>query len=226
MSSEERPIAIMGGDVMRPNGLARRAGVVTRGGRVAAILAPDEAPPPGADIIDAEGRTVLPGFIDIHCHGGGGASFDSASPEEIDTILATHAREGTTAMVAALPALPPDQRHAALRTLREYMRRQAAGPELLGAYMEGPYFSAAERGAQPEGLIGPPTPDDYRPTLEQFGDIIKVWSLAPELPGAMEFIRELTARGIVPALGHSNAGHEDVLAAIDAGAKLVTHVYC
>lgn len=226
MSSEERATAIMGGDVMLPARLARRAGVVMRRGRIAAILAPDEAPPAGAATIDACGLTVLPGFIDIHCHGGGGAGFDSASPEDIDTILATHARGGTTAMLAALPALPADQRHAALSIVREYMRRQPAGPELLGAYVEGPYFSAAERGAQPEGVIRPPTPDDYRPTLEQFGDLIKVWSLAPELPGAMELIGELAARGIVPALGHSDASHEHVLAAIDAGAKLVTHVYC
>jgi len=226
MSSRQHPIAIVGGDVLQHERLLSCHTIIVERGKIAAILGPDHSPPSAAETIDARGLTVLPGFIDIHCHGGGGAGFDSPSPEAIDTILATHARGGTTAMLAALPALPQQQRHAALRTLRECSYHCPGRPELLGAYVEGPYFSAAERGAQPEHIIGPPSPADYGPTLEQFGDFIKVWSLAPELPGAIDFITELTARGIVPALGHSDASHEHVLAAIDAGAKLVTHIYC
>ena len=99
-------------------------------------------------------------------------------------------------------------------------------PEVLGAYVEGPYFSEKERGAQPEGLIGPPKADDYLPTLESYGDIIRVWAMAPELPGAIEFTQELTRHGIVTALGHSDASEEHVEAAVEAGASLVTHVYC
>jgi len=129
-------------------------------------------------------------------------------------------------MVGALPAMAPEQRHQALQAIAQYPGRKPGRPELLGVYIEGPYYSAAERGAQPEDLIRPPTPEDYGPTLDEFGDLIKVWSLAPELPGAIEFIRELSRRGIAPALGHSDAGHEDILVAIDAGARLVTHVYC
>jgi hypothetical protein len=74
---------------------------------------------------------------------------------------------------------------------------------VLGAYLEGPYFAEKERGAQPLGLIGPPDPADYRPTLEEFGGFVKVWALAPELPGAMELIRALQDSGAIAALGHS-----------------------
>jgi N-acetylglucosamine-6-phosphate deacetylase len=226
MHDLQRPTVIGGGDVMLPDGLARGAAVLIRHGRIAALLPRAQTPPPDAETIEARGLTVLPGFIDIHCHGGGGATFDAPSPEGISTVLATHARAGTTAMLAALPALAPDDRHAALRTLREYCRTNPPGPELLGAYLEGPYFSPTERGAQPESLIRPPTPDDYEPTLQEFSDFIRVWSLAPELQGAPILIRRLASCAIVTALGHSDASHEHVLAAIDAGASLVTHVYC
>ena len=227
MSGMERLTVIAGGDVMLPDGLARRASVVIERGKIAAIMGGDQAPSDGTEVIDARGLIVLPGFVDIHCHGGGGESFDTPSPEGMATILATHARGGTTAMVAALAAKPQHERHAVLGRLREYASSQEPGyPELLGAYVEGPYFSGVERGAQPETSITAPTRADYEPTLQQFGDFIQVWSLAPELPGAMDFIRALTTRGIVAALGHSDASHEDVLAAIDAGTRLVTHVYC
>ena len=216
-----------------------RGYVVTREGRIAEVGEGEPARIAG-DEIDAAGMVVLPGFVDIHCHGGGGQSFQEASTEAYEGALRAHLKGGTTSIVPAIAACGRGEREAILEVVREMVGRGPDGdperppfgpserlsPEVLGAHVEGPYFSQKERGAQPEGLIGPPNSEDYLPTLEAYGDIIRVWAMAPELPGAVEFTQELTRRGIVTALGHSDASEEHVEAAVEAGASLVTHVYC
>jgi N-acetylglucosamine-6-phosphate deacetylase len=218
-------LTISSARIVTPSGIVEDGYLVVEGSRIAAVG--DGRPPdvPGQPI-DAGGMWALPGPIDIHCHGGGGRSFQEPDAEAIRMVLTTHARGGTTSIVPAIAACALEERHACLEALRA---AQASAPpclEILGAYVEGPYFSQKERGAQPADLIGPPTPDDYLPTLEAYGSFIRVWSLAPELPGSIDLIHELRARGIIPALGHSDASEEDIAAAVEAGGRLVTHIYC
>ncbi len=221
-------LTISSARIITPVGIVENGHLVVSGSRIAGVG--EGAAPEGVGrVIDAAAMWVLPGFIDIHCHGGGGRSFQEPEAEAIETVLATHARGGTTSIVPALAACPADERHAcldALRVAQSSSLQSPSLPEILGTYVEGPYFSQKERGAQPADLIGPPKPEDYLPTLDAYGDLIKIWSLAPELPGAIEFIRQLRQRGIIAALGHSDASEEHVVAAVAAGASLVTHLYC
>lgn len=221
-------LTISAARVVTPSGVIEDGHLVIIGSRIEAV---GKGPPPDASgsVIDAGGMWALPGLIDIHCHGGGGRSFQEPEAEAVRTVLATHAHGGTTSIVPAIAACRMDARHACLEALRVAQASSAgppSSPEILGAYVEGPYFSQKERGAQPSDLIGPPDPEDYLPTLEASGDFIRVWSLAPELPGSADFIRELRRREIIAALGHSDASEEDIAAAVDAGARLVTHIYC
>ncbi|MBM3476418.1 MAG: N-acetylglucosamine-6-phosphate deacetylase [Armatimonadetes bacterium] len=237
-------LVIHSGRVVTPQSVLDPGYVVVEGSTIAQVG--EGSPPPCERAIDAAGLWVLPGFIDIHCHGGGGRSFQEADEEAIRVALAAHLRGGTTGIVPAIAACGREERHACLDALRNgvtslnfnlrdaepsvgpgpRLKFKDVTPAVLGAYVEGPYFADKERGAQPLGLIRPPDPEDYRPPLREFGELIRVWALAPELPGALEFIRELREHGVVPALGHSDASEEHVEAAIAAGARLVTHLYC
>ena len=216
-------LVIHSGRVVSPSGVIEGGYVLAEGSRIVEVGA-GQAPAAGR-ILDARGGWVMPGLIDLHCHGGGGRSFQEAEAEATQHVLTTHLRAGATSLVAAIAACGRDERHACLAALRA-APGDGVQPELLGAYLEGPYFSEKERGAQPQELIRPPDPADYLPTLAEFGGFIKVWALAPELPGALDFIRRLRAQGIVAALGHSDASDDAVEAAVSAGATLVTHVYC
>ena len=217
---------IRNGRIVTPTGVVERGWVSVEGGVIVGVGEGEQEDGDSGQVRDAEGGWVLPGLIDIHCHGGGGRSFQEASVEAVEEALRAHETGGTRAMLPAVAACPQDERHACLEAIGEAKQRNATEVEVLGAYIEGPYFSEKERGAQPLDLIGAPTADDYMPTLERFGDLVKVWALAPELPGAAGFIRELVGRGIVAALGHSDASEEHVEEAVEAGASLVTHHYC
>jgi N-acetylglucosamine-6-phosphate deacetylase len=219
-------LTISSARLVTPSGIIEDGHLVIADSRIESV---GEGAPPRASggVIDARGRWLLPGLIDIHCHGGGGRSFQEPDAEAIRTVLAAHARGGTTSIVPAVAACPGEERHACLEALRAAQASTSASlPEILGAYVEGPYFSQKERGAQPSDLIGPPDAEDYLPTLGTYGDFIRVWSLAPELAGSADFICELRRRDIIAALGHSDASEEAVVAAVEAGAGLVTHIYC
>jgi len=224
-------LVIHSGRVVTPHGVLDGGYVLVQGARIAQVGV--GSAPPAEREIDASGMWVLPGFIDLHCHGGGGGSFQEADADAIRVALAAHLRGGTTAIVPTIAACGQEERHRCLRALRAAADGIAAGavaaeaaPTVLGAYLEGPYFAAEERGAQPRGLTGPPDPADYEPTLEEFGHFVKVWALAPELPGALQFVRRLKGAGVIAALGHSSASEGHVEAAVGAGATLVNHVYC
>ncbi|MGQ9729802.1 MAG: N-acetylglucosamine-6-phosphate deacetylase [Candidatus Zipacnadales bacterium] len=217
-------LLIYSGKVVTPCHVLDGGYVVIEDSRIAALGC---GPPPICDeSFDASGLWVLPGFVDLHCHGGSGHSFHEPDSEAIRTILRTHARGGTTSLLPTIGACPQEERHAALHALSNVADTTSGLPQILGSYLEGPYFSETERGAQPLHLLGAPDPTDYRATLTEFGAFIKIWSLAPELPGALDFIRELRTQGCVPALGHTNASEETIAQAVTAGASLVTHLYC
>jgi len=150
--------------------------------------------PKNARIIDVGGKYLTPGFIDIHLHGGGGAT----SPMD-DIIKAIEVIE-----LAKGRALP--------------------GAQVLGAHIEGPYFSMEQKGAQNPEFIKNPKPEEYLKILDGYDCILRV-SAAPELKGALELGQELRRRGIVASIAHTNATYQDILAAVDAGYTHVTHMY-
>jgi N-acetylglucosamine-6-phosphate deacetylase len=227
MPSQPGSLCIAGGLVCTPDWDFRPATVFLSAGRVERVeYRPLSAPATGLQVLDASGCYVCPGFVDLHVNGGGGADFHQGTPEAIETILRTHAAGGTTSLLAAINTAPDAERERALAAVKAYMRDGRGPADLLGAYIEGPYYSPRERGAHPESLLREPRPDEYVPFLDRFDDAIRVFSLAPELPGAVELCRELRRRRIVAAAGHSNARFEDVLRAMEAGLSLVAHIYC
>jgi N-acetylglucosamine-6-phosphate deacetylase len=175
---------------------------------------------PGTSTVHS-GSTVVPGFVDIHVHGGEGATFTTGDPDAARAAAAYHLRHGTTTLLASLVTAPFELMLAATKSFAPLV----ADGVLAGIHFEGPYLSRARCGAQNPAHLRPPALDELT-TLLQAGDgTVRMVTLAPELPGALDAIRLLVSHGVVAAVGHTDATYEQTLAAIDAGATVGTHVF-
>ncbi len=183
-------------------------------------------PPDGIESESLGRRWVVPGFIDLHVHGGGGSSMLANDPDEVAAAAAFHGAHGTTRLVASLVSAPLDTTLAGLRAVREAMRGNAPGrPTLLGSHLEGPFLSPLRAGAHdPSSLLAPDAATLDR-LLEAAEGTLRVITIAPELPGGIDLIRRAVDAGVVAALGHSEADRDTAAAAFDAGASLVTHLF-
>lgn len=174
--------------------------------------------------IDAKGSYIAPGFIDIHVHGGGGHDFMDGSETAFLKIAETHARYGTTSMV---PTTLTSEKKDLLETLELYEKadkNNINGAQFLGMHLEGPYFAMSQRGAQDPRYIRDPDPAEYKDVIAH-SNVIKRWSAAPELKGAIPFAKYLKSKGILAALAHTDAIYEEVLEAFENGYTLATHLY-
>lgn len=168
---------------------------------------------------------LSPGFVDIHVHGGGGADFLDGTVEAFHTAARLHGSHGTTAMLPTTLTCPDDELFAAFDLFREAASADHCGSDLCGLHLEGPYFSASQKGAQDERYLRVPTPEHYNGILRAGEGIIRRWTVAPELDGAMELGRVLQDEGILASMGHSNAEYECVLEGSKNGYTLLTHFY-
>lgn len=178
------------------------------------------APTAGADVVDLGGAWLLPGYIDVHMHGGGGADV-TKDPESMLAAVEFHRRRGTTQTLVSLMAQPVD---AMCRQLGWAAELTELG-EIAGAHLEGPFLAAARCGAQrPENLL---TPDvaTLRKLLDAAGGCVRTVTVAPELAGAVELIGVLVAEDIIAAVGHTDASYEQAAAGFAAGATLATHLF-
>jgi N-acetylglucosamine-6-phosphate deacetylase len=178
----------------------------------------------GSVSIDAEGRYISPGFIDIHIHGGGGFDFMDETEEAFIGIAETHARFGTTAMVPTTLSATKEAIIKALEIFERVRDRNPAGSQLLGVHIEGPYFAMSQRGAQDPRYIRDPDPSEYQEIIDHYKGLVR-WSVAPELNGALEMGLALRAKGILAAIAHTDAVYEDVVKAVECGYTLATHLY-
>ncbi|MFO7612200.1 MAG: N-acetylglucosamine-6-phosphate deacetylase [Clostridia bacterium] len=174
--------------------------------------------------IDAGGKYVSPGFIDIHTHGAGGFDFLDDEPDVFGKIARSHSEFGTTTLFPTLTSSRTDVLRNAIIKYESDVKGDTGGARMPGLHLEGPYFAMEQRGAQDARYVRPPKREEYMETLDLSGRISR-WSLAPELPGAYEFAAELQKRGIMPAIGHSNATYAQVLEAYEHGFELITHLY-
>jgi N-acetylglucosamine-6-phosphate deacetylase len=174
--------------------------------------------------VDCKGHFLSPGFIDLHVHGGGGADFMDGTAQAVAAILATHGEYGTTSMLPTTLTGSRESVIQALQTIEQAQLQWVSGPRILGAHLEGNFFSMEQKGAQNPAYIIPPAPENYLPILEAVGNIKRV-SLAPEVENALNFAMELKARGILVSAAHTNAGYEAFLAGVNHGFTHVTHVY-
>ena len=174
--------------------------------------------------IDVKDRYICPGFIDIHLHGGGGADTMDATQKAIEKISVTHAKGGSTSIVPTTVAFPMENIIRAIENIELAKERELPGAQVLGAHIEGPYFSVEERGAQNPGFLKEPKPEEYLGLLNKYNCILRV-SAAPEIKGGLELGCELKKRGILASIAHTNATYQDILRAIEAGYTHVTHMY-
>lgn len=198
--------------------------VRTAGDRIVAVDPPG-GPAQRASDIDLDGGYLLPGFIDLHVHGGDGADFMDGTVDAFATVLRAHARHGTTRCTPTSIVAAPDDILRFLRTTRETRLRPPSGARVLGAHLYGPYFAPAARGCHPAADLRPPTPDDFEPYLAFAADIRTV-TVAPELPGAEELVRACVARGLRCNAGHSHCTFEQMEAAVGWGVRHIDHLFC
>ncbi|MCI2957919.1 N-acetylglucosamine-6-phosphate deacetylase [Agromyces atrinae] len=176
---------------------------------------------PGDEVVDAGGRHLTPGFVDIHVHGGGGAAFDDG-PEAIARALAMHRRHGTTRAVISLVTAPVEALERRVAEIAALTRRDHA---VLGSHLEGPFLADSHRGAHDPALLRSPDQATIERLLEAADGTLTQVTLAPELPGALDATRSLVAAGSRVAVGHTGASADEARAAFDVGATILTHAF-
>ena len=191
-------------------------------GKIAA-LNPEQAD--GACMVDGKGCYLTPGLIEIHSHGAGGSDFMDGTLEDILVASRMHLRHGVTTLLPTTLTSTPEELFATIELFKEAQKVKEGMPNLHGLHLEGPYFSMAQRGAQDPKYIKNPDPEEYTLVLERAQGAIKRWSVAVELPGAMEMGDVLTAHGVLPSIGHSDAQLKHVEEAVKHGYSHVTHLY-
>ena len=176
-------------------------------------------------VVDLDGRYLAPGFIDMHTHGAGGHDFMDGTEEAIKGACMTHLSHGTTSIVPTTLTCLNSELFNFFQVFRKVKTGWHEGPNLLGIHLEGPFFNAAQAGAQDPKFLQLPTRENFMPILEAGGaDIMRI-SVAVELEGALELGEELKKRGIIAAIGHSDATYAEVAKAVEAGYSFVTHLY-
>ncbi len=174
--------------------------------------------------IDAKGRYLSPGFIDLHTHGGGDADFLDGTAEAFLTAASLHACYGTTTLYPTATSGEMAETLSMVQAYEQARSLNVSGADMPGLHLEGPYFAMGQRGAQDPRYLRNPDPAEYMPLLDACPQI-KRWSVAPELPGALEMGRELKKRGILASVAHSDAEYDQVEKAWHAGYTHVTHLY-
>jgi len=162
---------------------------------------------------------LIPGFVDIHCHGGGGHYFSATAADSISAAIKAHKKTGTTSLVASLVSESIDDLKAQIQRLVPFYTRG----EIVGIHLEGPYLSHARCGAHEPSLLIDPTVAQLQELIELGQGAIKMITIAPELHGAQEAITYLASVGVFAAIGHTEGNHHDASTATDNGASIVTH---
>jgi N-acetylglucosamine-6-phosphate deacetylase len=210
---------LAGARVVTPRRILNPGWVEVEHGRI--TYADEGFPAEGSsDVVDLSGHWLLPGFIDLHMHGGGGADVTQGA-DDMAAAVAFHRSHGTTTTLVSLMAQPVEAMCAQLEWAAELTR---AG-EIAGVHLEGPFLSAARCGAQrPESLLMPDGPV-LRKLLDAGQGCVRTMTIAPELPGALDLIADLVASNVVAAVGHTDATYAEATAGFAAGATLATHLF-
>jgi len=219
----KQPIKIFNGKIITPDKIIDGGSILIKANIITAV-SNGNIEVADAIEIDAQGKYISPGFIDIHVHGGGGYDFMDGNETAFLKIAETHAKYGTTSM---LPTSLTSTKEEILRILGVYEvanRNNKNGAQFLGMHLEGPYIAMSQKGAQDPRYIRDPLPEEYEEILTQFS-CIKRWSAAPELKGAIEFGKYVKSKGVLPALAHTDAIYEEVVKAFENGYTLATHLY-
>ncbi|MEU8707584.1 N-acetylglucosamine-6-phosphate deacetylase [Streptomyces sp. NPDC048565] len=215
MAGRADSTVLTGARVVLPTGTVENGRVIVEGTRIAGSTRED------ARTVDLSGHWVVPGFVDTHNHGGGGASFATGTAEDALTGARAHREHGTTTVVASTVTGDMDFLARQAGMLSELVEQG----ELAGIHFEGPFISPCRKGAHSEALLRDPDPAEVRKLLEAARGSARMVTLATELPGGIESVRLLAEHGVIAAVGHTDATYEQTVEAIDAGATVATHLF-
>jgi N-acetylglucosamine-6-phosphate deacetylase len=218
------------GTIVTPTGILESGSVVIDKGKIVKVLAneADHAKRVGsANGLDASNRIVVPGLIDIHTHGLQGGSALDSNIESIRKMSASFPCHGVTGFLPTTVAEPRDMLLETARSVAKLVSktRNENGAEVLGLNLEGPFISKAKPGAQPTRFIRDPDFEEFEEICEASGNNVRLVTVAPELKGALQFIKRAKAKGVTIAGGHSNATYEEMMAGIDAGITHASHTF-
>ncbi len=202
-----------------------RGAITIEDTHIQAVENSEYSDPQQAHIIDASGMIVMPGFIDVHTHGGGGYSLQTTDAEEIRAYAHWVPKTGTTSFLIVVIGVPGSIPEKQLRTAIEVLDEQGRGAEPIGIHLEGPYMSMAKRGAHLQSWLRMPEESETEQLLQITNGHLRLLTLAPELPGASAMIHRLVHAGVTVSMGHTNATYEQSLEAIKLGVTHVTHCF-
>ncbi|MGY1807944.1 N-acetylglucosamine-6-phosphate deacetylase [Blastococcus sp. SYSU D00669] len=207
--------ALSGARLLDAGGRVDDAWVLLDGALVAATGT--GAPPPADETVDLAGAWLVPGFVDLHVHGGGGHAFDDGA-DAVRAALAVHRGHGTTRSLVSLVSRPVEELEASLAAVAAL-----DDPLVLGAHLEGPFLAPARCGAHDPRHLRAPTPEVVDRLLAAGRGVLRSVTLAPELPGGLDAVRWFADAGVTVAVGHTEADLDLTARAVDAGARLLTH---
>ncbi len=207
--------------ILTPQGWLKDGSVLIRDGKILEVTNCDLAVI-GAQLIDVKGMYVLPGGVEIHAHGGGGRDFMECTEDAFRGAVKTHMKYGTTSIFPTLSSSTVPMIEQAAETCTKMMAEKDS--PILGLHLEGHYLNMAMAGGQMPENIKNPDPNEYIPIVENW-HCIKRWDAAPELPGAMQFGKYITGKGILASVAHTQAEFEDIRTAYEAGYTHATHFY-
>ncbi|TJZ52860.1 N-acetylglucosamine-6-phosphate deacetylase [Streptomyces piniterrae] len=231
--SDPRRTVLSGARVARPSGVVDNGRITVEGTRIAEVRSRgsdrgghnrrrgDRHPEGEAAVIDLTGHLIVPGFVDMHVHGGGGGSFSSADPEECLTVVDTHRRHGTTSMLASTVTGDLDDLARQAGVLAELVE----DGELAGIHFEGPFISPHRCGAHQPELLRDPDPVEVGRLVDAARGAARMMTVAPELPGGLRSVRLLAEAGVIAAVGHTDSSYDATREAIEAGATVATHLF-
>lgn len=219
-----RPLLLTGCRLYDADQDAPLTSVRVEGGRIVALGAAAGSAGADVEVLTGEGRMLIPGLIDLHVHGAGGADVMDGTREAMTTLARALAGLGTTSFLAT-SFLHPEHGAGHLPAAADAVGRDLGGARVLGLHLEGPFINPARRGGIPARALRPPSPAVLEDLLGRADGRLRMMTIAPELKGAMELLPELGAAGVIASFGHSDATYEQARAAFDAGIRHVTHLY-
>ncbi len=213
---------IINGQILTPQGWLKDGSVLINDGKILEITNSDLAVI-GATVIDAKGMFIVPGFVSMHCHGGGGHDFTEGTTEAFKEAAAAHLKHGSTTIFPTLSSTTFENIRLAAATCDQLMAEDA-DTTIMGLHIEGPYLNENMAGTQWKEFLKNPDPEEYKALVEST-KCIKRWDISPELPGAHDFARYMTSKGILTAITHTEAEYQEIKDAFAAGFTHAAHFY-
>lgn len=213
---------IINGQILTPQGWLKDGSVLINDGKILEITNSDLAVI-GATVIDAKGMFIVPGFVSMHCHGGGGHDFTEGTTEAFKEAVAAHLKHGSTTIFPTLSSTTFENIRLAAATCDQLMAEDA-DTTIMGLHIEGPYLNENMAGTQWKEFLKNPDPEEYKALVENT-KCIKRWDISPELPGAHDFARYMTSKGILTAITHTEAEYQEIKDAFAAGFTHAAHFY-